>query len=186
MIANINNASYTENMTEQLTTDTDWTTIDSTTATVITEDLFVYDSTLTSLVVNKPVEISTDLTVVSATNAVTDITVSAVTYTDAGYTNQAGSQNNYITTPSGDLGSWTVDANTLPTGNLSYRTFITSTRVYILSVYGSTITVPKLYYATINLDGTLGTWVAETNLPTLAVDRTNIIVTSSRGWWYCY
>jgi len=180
MIANINNASYIENITEQLSTDTDWTSIDATTSTVLPESIYMYSSTLSTVDINNKINIGDSLTTVSSSNTVTDVVADNVTYYDDGYVNKADKQNVHAITSSGDLGAWSLDANSMPSGNLSYRVFSTSTRVYAMSVYAGATTVPELYYSVINSDGTLGAWNIEVNVPSTAVDRTNIVVTSSR------
>lgn len=68
---------------------------------------------------------------------------------------------------SGNLSSWQTDG-ILPHGVSGHRAFITSSRMYVLggSVDGNSTGIVNTYYAPINADGSLGSWVAGPDLPT--------------------
>ena len=80
--------------------------------------------------------------------------------------------------PDGTLGAWVTDTSLPGTVYLS-QSIVTNNRVYLLggltgAVYSSTV-----YTASINADGTLGTWTIDTPLPgTIAISQA--IITSSR------
>ena len=88
--------------------------------------------------------------------------------------------------PNGEIGAWTTGTS-LPIAICHFTSFITKNRVYIVG--GQTTGsgwISSVYSATINSDGTLGTWVSGTSLPT-ALGETNVFVTKNyvylvSGW----
>ena len=78
----------------------------------------------------------------------------------------------------GSLGNWSI-FNNLPIAIAGASSFITKNRVYLLGGTNSGGTLSTVYYAVINSDGTLGAWIADTNLP-LALQSSNIFVTKNR------
>lgn len=64
----------------------------------------------------------------------------------------------------GSLGSWTL-GNNLP-GSISWgHVHVTAGKVYVIAGYTGSNVVSTVYHATINADGTLGTWVTGTAIP---------------------
>jgi N-acetylneuraminic acid mutarotase len=79
----------------------------------------------------------------------------------------------------GTLGAW-VTYTSLPEPIRALTAIVTKNRVYICGGTNSSVTaVSTVYTAVINSDGTLGTWITSTSLPsTLAIPQT--IVTKNR------
>ncbi len=64
----------------------------------------------------------------------------------------------------GTLGTWTA-GTALPIVLAQSQSIVTKNRVYLLGGYNGTAAVSNVYTAPINLDGTIGTWVADLPLP---------------------
>lgn len=79
----------------------------------------------------------------------------------------------------GNITGWTT-ATSLPTTLSTAAVFVTKNRVYLCGGYiNDTTQTSAVYTATINTDGTLGTWNATTNLPNIA-NKLNAVVTKNR------
>ena len=65
----------------------------------------------------------------------------------------------------GNIGTWTTSTN-LPSSFYAGACFTTYNRIYLLGGYVSGSTSTTIYTATINPDGSLGTWSTTTPLPT--------------------
>jgi hypothetical protein len=79
----------------------------------------------------------------------------------------------------GTLGAWVI-GTALPVTSFSRGgTFVTNSRVYIASGYVNSSISAAIYYAPINADGTLGTWVLGTPFPDTFIYG-SFAVTSSR------
>ena len=68
----------------------------------------------------------------------------------------------------GSLGSWSESAS-LPIAMAASYVAIIKDKIYVLGGSVSGTATNKVYYTTINTDGTIGSWVAGTNLPIIAV-----------------
>lgn len=62
------------------------------------------------------------------------------------------------TTQSTDITGWVTDSSVLPEALSSAQVIVTKNRVYLLGGHNGTAAVPTVYSASINSDGTLGTW----------------------------
>ena len=82
------------------------------------------------------------------------------------------------TTQSGDISGW-ITSGTLPTLLGGYSAIVTKNRVYLFGGHNETTSVSTVYTATINTDGTLGTWTTGTALPA-PLSRSQAIVTKNR------
>lgn len=78
----------------------------------------------------------------------------------------------------GTLGAW-VSSTSLPSQLMATCVFATKTKVFVLG--GSNFTTPQslVYSASINSDGTLGSWNTETSLPSILV-YSSVVVTKNR------
>ena len=65
----------------------------------------------------------------------------------------------------GTLGTWVASAN-LPAAYWQPVVVVTKNRVYSIGGYSGSASINNVYYAPINSDGTIGTWVTDTSLPT--------------------
>lgn len=66
----------------------------------------------------------------------------------------------------GTLGSWTATTS-LPAAVSRACSCITKNRFYLFGGYRGGVSLSSVYYAPINADGTLGSWVTDTSLPGL-------------------
>jgi len=81
----------------------------------------------------------------------------------------------------GTLGTWTTGTS-LPEPMASSSVIVTKNRVYLLGAWNanpSTGSISTVYMASINADGTLGSWVAGTSLPGI-LSNSQAIVTNSK------
>lgn len=81
-------------------------------------------------------------------------------------------------TQSGDIVGWTADTG-LPYYLAYSNTIVTKNRVYVIGGHTNTVPTNAVYYATLNADGTLGTWTAGTALPA-ATFHNEVIVIKNR------
>lgn len=102
-------------------------------------------------------------------------------YLAGGYSDNKIANANVFTAsvnPDGTLGTWTTSTS-LP-GALSHsEAVVVRNRVYLLGGLSANHYVNTVYTAPINVDGTLGTWVAATSLPA-PICHSQAVVTSSR------
>lgn len=78
----------------------------------------------------------------------------------------------------GTLGTWTTSV-ALPASIANAQVIVTKNRVYILGGIVNGVFASTVYTAVINSDGTLGTWVTGTSLPT-TIGYAQAIVTKNR------
>ena len=82
-------------------------------------------------------------------------------------------------TPDGQIGGW-VSAGTIPTAVACSQAIVVKNKIYLLAGYvGNTSITNAVWVATINADGTLGTWSSGTALPG-NLGYSQAIVTNSR------
>jgi len=72
-----------------------------------------------------------------------------------------------INTTSGNLGSWSLETNTLPVALSSSHCVVTKNKVYLIGGYDDTnkITTNAIYTTQIDSSGNLGTWSQQGNIP---------------------
>lgn len=80
--------------------------------------------------------------------------------------------------PDGTLGTWT-NASPLPTALMHTKAVVTKNRVYLISGYDGSFHSPKVYTATIDIDGIIGTWSEDTALP-FVLNQSQVLVTKNR------
>jgi len=79
----------------------------------------------------------------------------------------------------GVIGSWSVAGSVLPV-TLSYsQVVVTKNKVYLLGGYNNGGTISTVYTASINADGTFGSWTTGTSLPDV-LRNSQVIVTNSK------
>lgn len=79
----------------------------------------------------------------------------------------------------GVIGTWVIEAGRLPTAKKGATAFVTKNRIYLVGGSDSNGSANMVFTATINIDGTLGAWVRDTNLP-LGMDNALSVVTKNR------
>ena len=83
------------------------------------------------------------------------------------------------TTQDGDLTSWVTETQ-LPQAISQSQIIITKSKVYIIAGYvNTTVGISAVYSAIINVNGTLGSWVAETSFP-VSIHSSQAIVIKNR------
>jgi hypothetical protein len=73
----------------------------------------------------------------------------------------------------GNIGTWTTNATAAPMASYRLDSFMVGNKLYI---YGGYTGNNKVYYTTINEDGTLGTWVVGANLPANKISSQSIVI----------
>lgn len=82
------------------------------------------------------------------------------------------------TSQTGNLTGWTA-SQTLPIAITRANFVVTKNRVYMIGGYDASGPVASVFTATINTDGSLGTWTSTTSLPT-ELDGASVIVFKNR------
>jgi hypothetical protein len=80
----------------------------------------------------------------------------------------------------GTLGTWVTDTNSLPGPLYASQAIVTKNRVYLLGGSNGSSHISTVYIASINADGTLGTWVTDTNSLPGPLTYSQAIVTKNR------
>jgi len=76
----------------------------------------------------------------------------------------------------GSVGTWTTEANTLPTSLGGATSVINNSHIYVMGGFNDTSDVNAVYSATLNANGSVGTWTTEANnLPTSLGGATSVI-----------
>lgn len=83
-------------------------------------------------------------------------------------------------TQSGNLTNWKTEVS-FPVPIQLALSIVTKTRVYILGGNNGPL-VNTIYYAPINPDGTLGSWVLDTNVLPVAIDRSIAVVNKNKAY----
>ena len=102
-------------------------------------------------------------------------------YLVGGKTNATTSTSNVYTATvntDGTLGTWTSAGN-VPTPLFQASVFLTKNRVYLCGGYNGSAYTSTVYYAAINADGTIGSWVTGAALPA-AIGEAEPVVTNNR------
>lgn len=79
----------------------------------------------------------------------------------------------------GTLGSFSLSANSLPSAVTGHKTLMTKNTVYVVGGYDGTSMTNKVFKASVNTDGTLGTWSSGTLLP-INVANDSLIATKNK------
>lgn len=131
--------------------------------------------------------ISTDITGWNSPIALPDavsnaqvIVTSSRVYLLGGFTNIGGSSTVYtaIILADGTLGTWSTTTS-LPATVYDSQAIVIKNRVYLLGGFVNGTHSSAVYTASVNPDGTIGTWTIAPSLP-VTVTNTQAIVTSSR------
>jgi len=181
MLSLQNNPEYIENITAQQTTDTDWVETGVTTFSTTPPEVTL-DSSTTNVAIITPeaIAVGDKLSVVNTDNTYNDITLSTVTTVPGAATNKLHKQNLNSPSTLTAMPAWVTDTNVLPSGLDNSQAIVTSSRVYLLGGYNGSVTLSTIYSCPINSDGTLGTWVTESNALPGVLNASQAVVTSSR------
>jgi N-acetylneuraminic acid mutarotase len=75
----------------------------------------------------------------------------------------------------GSVGSWTESLSTLPTSVIFHTSIVNNNYVYVIGGQSQTGLSDTVYYAQLNIDGSVGSWITTTSLPISIFGATSVV-----------